>query len=116
MTDEQLLGAFGAYGSFLQRDPKEAEMFLRVLKSEFYGDSFRGVKSPEELVRIQLLFKCRLDANHKCCHCGTCCDRVLGLTTKESRGILHYLEQHPEVKEYIKEYKDSKLYKYIMNT
>ena len=101
MTDEQLIYAFNTYGMFRQNDPEAAEMFLRVLKSDLYDDSFGGVKSPEELVRIQILFKNRLDSNQTCCQCGACCDRVRGLTAKEREGILQYLKENPEVKEYI---------------
>lgn len=101
MTDEQLIYAFNTYAMYRQNNQEAAEMFLRVLKSDLYDDSFGGVKSPEELVRIQILFKIRLDSNNTCCQCGACCDRVLGLTAKERKEILRYLKENPEVKEYI---------------
>lgn len=102
MTDKEVERAFTMLANILQTNPKKAESFLRTLKAEYYGETFGGVKSPEELTRIRVLFESRLDNNHKCCHCGACCDRVLMLTKREKTGILRYLKKNPSVKKYIK--------------
>ena len=91
--------AFNELGSFKSKE--EIERYLEQLKKTFYGDTFGGKRTLEDITTIRYLFRNRRDCDGKCCQCGSCCDRVLQLTEREIRGIRKYLKNNPEVRKKI---------------
>lgn len=96
MKFEDIVKIFSEFPKF--SNVEELNRYLNSVKRRYYGDTFYGKRSLEDLTTIGFLFRNRRNCDGKCCQCGSCCDRVLQLTKREQRGILDYLKEHPEIR------------------